>query len=119
MLEGLTGTFADGMDWEWPHGHDNDKSNSNSKGKCGGPSTTLRSGRDDAVFEGGLEIGRTGNDNSNNTGKMRGPSTSLRSGRDDAVFEGGLELGRTGRGVGGVEGLISRIDSLFVILLRG
>jgi hypothetical protein len=49
MLEGLTGIFADGMDWEWRHGHHNDKSNS--KGKCGGPSTTLRSGRDDAVFE--------------------------------------------------------------------
>jgi hypothetical protein len=40
------------------------------------------------------------------------------SGRDDAVFEGGLELGRTVRGVGGVEELISRIDSLFLILLR-
>jgi hypothetical protein len=62
-------------DGEWQQGNDNDKSNS--KGKGGGPSTTLRSGRDNAVFEGGLELERTGNYNSNNKGKCGG--SSLRS----------------------------------------
>jgi hypothetical protein len=47
--------------------------------------------------------------------KCGGPSTALRSGRDDADF---FQLVLEAACVGGVEGLISRVDSLLVILLR-
>src|ERR1700738_3342454 len=57
--------------------------------KCGGPSTSLRSGRDDVVFW-GVKVGKTGNGRCNRKSKswMRG---SLRFafgfGRDDVVFD--------------------------------
>jgi hypothetical protein len=50
--------------------------------KCGGPSTPLRSGRDDGCFT----VLRQNDEQEQATAKCGGPSTPLRSGRDDGCF---------------------------------